>query len=327
VLQELLKAKLRMAREKKGYKQEDIAVKLGVSLSSYSRYERGERKISAELIEQIAELTDIPIAWFFTPDDSSNTHGILSTTLSSSDFQQQILQNTNRILTNTDSLLTNTDKIIKRLTVSQILEEKSSLNNSSHTNLIPFPGSPHPHPHPSAYLRTLPLMEQAIGAGEKLAENITSIGTITVPCQGKPDVAIRVEGLSMEPDILDGSLILVRRTQIYGSWGWNNWDIVVVWLKETDEWTVKQIQVSPDRTKAKLIGTKGYLKRYEIKDIEVQGVVEDVIKDPEEVEAIIQNMKETQGIITDGNIGTAEHTDTDATLDNPPDNEIPPEKI
>ena len=81
----------------------------------------------------------------------------------------------------------------------------------------------------------------------------------------------------------------------------------MVWLKETDEWTVKQIRVSPDKTKVKLIGTKGFLRKLEMKDIEVQGVVEDVIKNPEEVEAILHRMK---GLETKD-----DHDDTDSSND------------
>ncbi len=260
-------------------------------------WENEKRKIDFDFIEEIAKATGKDPFWFFIPDEPVSSASVISTIPTTPDLQQEILENTNK-------LLANTEKLIKRLTVSDILEKNgSSYNGPDNNNLIPFPGSP----SPLVRFRTLPLMEQAIGAGEKLAEDIKSVGNITVPCQGKPDVAIRVEGLSMEPDILDGSLILVRRTQIYGSWGWNSWDIVVVWLKETDEWTVKQIQVSPDRTKVRLIGTKGYLKRYEMKDIEVQGVVEDVIKNPEEVEAILHKMK---GLETKD-----DHDDTDSNND------------
>jgi transcriptional regulator with XRE-family HTH domain len=57
--------RVREVREKQGDTLEDLAKKLNMSWSSLGKYERGERKISPELLEQVAEVYDVPFSYFF----------------------------------------------------------------------------------------------------------------------------------------------------------------------------------------------------------------------------------------------------------------------
>ena len=52
---------IRTVRQKRMYKQKDLAAKLGISPSFLSQIEQGKREPSSRLIEQVAEKLDIPV--------------------------------------------------------------------------------------------------------------------------------------------------------------------------------------------------------------------------------------------------------------------------
>jgi transcriptional regulator with XRE-family HTH domain len=52
-------------RIKNGDTREDLAKKLGIPNSTFAKYERGERKVTPELMENIAEIYDVPVATLF----------------------------------------------------------------------------------------------------------------------------------------------------------------------------------------------------------------------------------------------------------------------
>ena len=268
MIEKIIGKKIKKIRKELGLTQKQFAEKFDIHYNLLGKYERGEVKPKEDKLNKIAQEINQDVSWFFFDEDVPDTNQ------PTRQLQENIIA---AIKSNNEELSKKLDILLNKLTLAELTKKIEEENN-----VIPFP----------IHRRNVSYMEQAIGAGEKLAEDIKPIGTLELECRGKPDVAIRVEGLSMEPDILDGSLILVRRTQLFGPWGWKDWDIVVVWLKETDEWTVKQIHISPDKKKAKLIGTKGFLKIYEMKDIEVQGVVEDVIKNPNEVNKLLEKIKD-----------------------------------
>jgi transcriptional regulator with XRE-family HTH domain len=56
---------IRKLREKHGDTRDDLAKKLGLSESGLGKYERGERSIKPEHLEQIAKLYDVSISYFF----------------------------------------------------------------------------------------------------------------------------------------------------------------------------------------------------------------------------------------------------------------------
>lgn len=57
--------KIRDIREKNGDTLEELAKKLNMTWSSLGKYERGERKITPELLEEIANIYDAPMSYFF----------------------------------------------------------------------------------------------------------------------------------------------------------------------------------------------------------------------------------------------------------------------
>lgn len=57
--------RIRELRENKKDTLEDLAKKLNMSWSTLGKYERGERRITPELLEQIAKVYDTPISYFY----------------------------------------------------------------------------------------------------------------------------------------------------------------------------------------------------------------------------------------------------------------------
>lgn len=57
--------RIRALREKHGYTLEEAAKKLNMTWSSLGKYERGERKIPPELLEEIARFYEVPFSSFF----------------------------------------------------------------------------------------------------------------------------------------------------------------------------------------------------------------------------------------------------------------------
>jgi transcriptional regulator with XRE-family HTH domain len=56
---------IRDLREKMGDTRDELAKKLNISESALGKYERGERKVQLELIENIASIYDVPLTNFF----------------------------------------------------------------------------------------------------------------------------------------------------------------------------------------------------------------------------------------------------------------------
>lgn len=54
-----------MLRQSKNWTQEEIAEKLGWALNSYAKIERGEVDIKLEKLQQVAELMDLDLQYFF----------------------------------------------------------------------------------------------------------------------------------------------------------------------------------------------------------------------------------------------------------------------
>lgn len=59
--------KLRELREKAGYKQIEIAEKVGLSLSTYSAYEIGYRTIPTDVAEKLAKIYGMTVEDIFLP--------------------------------------------------------------------------------------------------------------------------------------------------------------------------------------------------------------------------------------------------------------------
>lgn len=57
--------KIRELREKNNDTLEELANKLNMTYSSLGKYERGERKITPELLEVIANIYDVKLSYFY----------------------------------------------------------------------------------------------------------------------------------------------------------------------------------------------------------------------------------------------------------------------
>jgi len=61
----ILSTRLKIAREKIGWTQEQAAIKLNISIGTLSGYERGYRSPNPEMIEKIAEAYNVPPDYLF----------------------------------------------------------------------------------------------------------------------------------------------------------------------------------------------------------------------------------------------------------------------
>ena len=60
--------RLRKAREHRGWTQRELSSRLGVSLRTISRWERGENRPSYPLLVAASRETGVPIAWLVDED-------------------------------------------------------------------------------------------------------------------------------------------------------------------------------------------------------------------------------------------------------------------
>lgn len=57
--------RIRWIREKNKDSMEELAKKMNMSWSTLGKYERGERRITPELLEEVAKVYDVPISYFY----------------------------------------------------------------------------------------------------------------------------------------------------------------------------------------------------------------------------------------------------------------------
>ena len=67
--------KIKQKREEKRYRREEIAEKLGIDLSTYTRIENGDSHLKVKTLFLIAQLLDIDIVALFT-DNTTDSHFI-----------------------------------------------------------------------------------------------------------------------------------------------------------------------------------------------------------------------------------------------------------
>jgi len=271
--------KIKEARKKSGFSRKELSQMIGCSFTTIGNWENNNREPSMDYIKAIAKATGKTISWFFDEDIEQQTYD--------RQLQEQILQSLKDIK-NSQELHFSTIESRLPSTPSIPPPTFQKLNN-----IVPFPGSSlAPRPH------HLKAVQQATGAGDLFAPGSdydeSVIGTFKYESRGRPEYAMRVSGASMEPDIPDGSLILIRLTALHSPLGWRDNDIILVYLKDTETLTVRQARLSPDRKRIKLISTQAGEKIFNVEDIIVRGVVEDVIKDPEEIKKIFDSIHNTK---------------------------------
>lgn len=60
---------LQKIRKNKGFKAKEVAAKVGLKVSSYSKYETGQRKIPVVVSKKIASILDLDWTMFYGLDD------------------------------------------------------------------------------------------------------------------------------------------------------------------------------------------------------------------------------------------------------------------
>jgi transcriptional regulator with XRE-family HTH domain len=68
--------KIRKVRELKGYKQEYVAEKVGLSVTAYGNIERNDSSLTFERLEQIAEVLEVTIQDILNIPEHLNIHSV-----------------------------------------------------------------------------------------------------------------------------------------------------------------------------------------------------------------------------------------------------------
>lgn len=64
--------RVRKAREHRGWTQRDLSSRLGVSLRTISRWERGDNRPGTGLLVAVAHETGVPISWLLGDDGEAS---------------------------------------------------------------------------------------------------------------------------------------------------------------------------------------------------------------------------------------------------------------
>ena len=68
--------KIRKVRELKGLKQEDVAGKLGLSVTAYGNIERNDSSLTFERLEEIAEVLEVTVQDILNIPEQLNIHSV-----------------------------------------------------------------------------------------------------------------------------------------------------------------------------------------------------------------------------------------------------------
>ena len=112
-----------MYRKIRGFKASDVADRLGISESSYTRYERGETPITVDLIKQIADelnvdpvtLLSIHPSNFIDNANSPNSVVISSNSMNSSELHTVNEEQTKMMLKLMESVIALNEKLISMI--------------------------------------------------------------------------------------------------------------------------------------------------------------------------------------------------------------------
>jgi transcriptional regulator with XRE-family HTH domain len=104
--------RLRKIREKKAY---DIAKYVGIGEAAYTKYERGESKITIDLVQKVAEFYKIDPLQLLTPTAGNFFENVTNSPIFSNfhTLQTYSLEQNQMMLKLMDSVLTLNDKIAK----------------------------------------------------------------------------------------------------------------------------------------------------------------------------------------------------------------------
>ncbi|MFO1068529.1 MAG: helix-turn-helix domain-containing protein [Geminicoccaceae bacterium] len=60
--------RMRLRRQLLGMSQETLAARIGVSYQQVQKYERGTNRLGSSRLHRLAEVLQVPVAWFFAED-------------------------------------------------------------------------------------------------------------------------------------------------------------------------------------------------------------------------------------------------------------------
>lgn len=108
----ILPIKLKLARDKTGWTQEQVAEKLNISIGTLSGYERGYRSPNPEIIRRIAEIYDVSPDYLFGWSDGPGLNQITdSETIKELDeIQKEIEKLSSRFVKAMEKQLTKQEK-------------------------------------------------------------------------------------------------------------------------------------------------------------------------------------------------------------------------
>lgn len=111
--------KLKTLRTAKGYETIDVAEKLGISLSTYGRYERNETVPDLNMLEKIANEYEISIAELLTDEkiilNSGQKGGVSNNAMILNQISEKLIENYEIRLRDKDEIIKKLESEISRL--------------------------------------------------------------------------------------------------------------------------------------------------------------------------------------------------------------------
>ncbi len=66
-------SRVRMRRKMLGMSQEKLGDQLGITFQQIQKYEKGTNRVGASRLQNISEILDVPVSFFFPPSESSES--------------------------------------------------------------------------------------------------------------------------------------------------------------------------------------------------------------------------------------------------------------
>lgn len=125
-------SKIATERKKLGLSQEELAIKIGVSQKSISKYERGVSRPTYETLIAMAKLFDVSLDYLLNKDNSSSTKKI--TDISEDEYKLVLLYRKFQKEELTDNLLKSLNTFFPNISIVSILSEIKYINSFRQLN-------------------------------------------------------------------------------------------------------------------------------------------------------------------------------------------------
>ncbi len=125
-------SKIATERKKLGLSQEELAIKIGVSQKSISKYERGVSRPTYETLIAMAKLFDVSLDYLLNKDNSLSTKKI--TDISEDEYKLVLLYRKFQKEELTDNLLKSLNTFFPNISIVSILSEIKYINSFRQLN-------------------------------------------------------------------------------------------------------------------------------------------------------------------------------------------------